>query len=111
MQCNCQLYLLQQWYQNQHHQEGSADASTKGSNWTCTVAPTNTSSTTPTPPSASTPHSPSAAAQTTEDPPGSGQRLVTEMGDCQDTETHCQTVEHAEHHLKGSSQVTRGDRG
>ena len=36
---------------------------------------------------------------------------VGEMGDCQDTETHCQTVEHAEHHLKGSSQVTRGDRG
>ena len=94
LQCTCQLYLLLQWYKNQHHEAGIVDANNMGSNWTCNTAPT------------SIPTAPPTGHDVTTDAPASGEKKVAELTYCMDTESHCQTLEHSDHHLKGSSQVS-----
>ena len=97
-QCTCQLYLLLQWYQDQNHEVGNADASSMGSNWTCTTSgPSNPVA----------PTRPAGSHDVTTDAPSGGERRVTELTYCQDTEIHCQTLEHWAHHVKGSSQVSK----
>lgn len=110
--CTCQLYLLMQWYQNLHHMAADPDSSNRGSNWTCTdtsMSTTVVSHISPTTPSTS---SESVIASTLShhratmtDAPSDYVLRVVDLVECHDTESHCQALEHAEHHDKGSSQM------
>lgn len=106
--CTCQLYLLLQWYQNIHHMAGDPDSTKRGRLWTCTntsQAATPTSPQSPSHPDTTllpfAHHSPLGT-----DAPSDFVRFVMSMTECRDIESHCQTLEHAEHHDKGSSQMT-----
>ncbi|XP_070188514.1 leucine-rich repeat-containing protein let-4-like [Littorina saxatilis] len=87
LQCTCQLYLLLQWYQNQHHAADNADPNSMDGSWTCFSA---------------TQAMVSPNATGTADPHMS---KVAELSQCRDTDNHCLTLEHAEHHQKGSSKI------
>ncbi|XP_076470831.1 podocan-like protein 1 [Babylonia areolata] len=93
LHCTCQLYLLLQWYQEQHHKSGrTMDADHTGTNWTCTTASTTTTT--------------SIIGEMGDQREEVGRvQYVHDLWQCQDTESHCQTLEHTLHHLTGQSQV------
>ncbi|KAL8604997.1 hypothetical protein ACOMHN_018799 [Nucella lapillus] len=101
LRCSCQLYLLLEWYQDQHHKEGnmltSDDADAARANWTCTPSPN--------------------AQAAGVSPARGGAQPVRDLQGCQDSPSQCPTLEHAQGHHNGTSQlevtlavVSSGDR-